>query len=37
MTVFAWGTNLGPDVPAEAHYMLDQRRAATWKEAVKGM
>lgn len=37
MTVFAWGTHMGPGVPAEAHYMLDQERAATWKEAVKGI
>lgn len=37
MTVFAWGTNMGPDVPAEAHYMLDEERAATWKQAVAGL
>lgn len=33
MTIFAWGTNLGPDSPAEAHYKFDEQRAAAWKEA----
>jgi len=35
MWIFAWGPNLGPDVPAEAHYKFDQQRADAWKEAVK--
>lgn len=33
MFEFVWGTHLGSDHPAEAHYRLDEPGAALWREA----
>jgi hypothetical protein len=33
MLTFKWGPSLGPDYPAEAHYMVSAEQAARWKEA----
>lgn len=33
MFTFEWGTHLGPDYPAEAHYTVDEAGAQRWREA----
>ena len=33
MFTFRWGTHLGPDHPAEAHYALDEVAAQLWLDA----